>query len=181
MKGTLCCDFVRWRSFWLVFRLVAIIAIKLKSREPISWNEEGVTVMVLLRVFGLVGWLAIIVYLSNPTWMRWSELPLPEFARWIGVVTGVISVASAALLVVQKYRQEHHANRQDQKRTSAGDQRPIPLGETSALQRGNFAVSFLCADGCQLVYRLGGAYGIGDADDTAAKRRTESWIARFWR
>lgn len=63
-----------------------------KAGEPISWNEEGVTVMVLLRVFGLVGWLAIIVYLSNPTWMRWSELPLPEFARWIGVVTGVISV-----------------------------------------------------------------------------------------
>ena len=63
-----------------------------KAGEPISWNEEGAAVMVLLRVFGLIGWLSVITYLVNPAWMKWSEMPLPEWARWIGVVTGIISV-----------------------------------------------------------------------------------------
>ncbi|QQS49024.1 MAG: isoprenylcysteine carboxylmethyltransferase family protein [Acidobacteriota bacterium] len=63
-----------------------------KSGEPLSWNEEGVFVMVLLRVAGLIGWASIIVYLINPAWMKWSEMPLPDWARWIGVVSGIISV-----------------------------------------------------------------------------------------
>lgn len=63
-----------------------------KAGEPISWNEERVPVMVLLRVFGLVGWLSVITYLINPKWMSWSEAPFPEWARWAGVVTGVFSV-----------------------------------------------------------------------------------------
>ncbi len=63
-----------------------------KAGEPISWNEEGAAVMILLRLFGLAGWLSVIIYLINPEWMRWSEIQLPMWARWIGVVTGIISV-----------------------------------------------------------------------------------------
>jgi len=63
-----------------------------RAGEPISWDEEGVLVMVLLRVFGLIGWLSVITYLVSPVWMRWSEMPLPEWARWLGVITGIISV-----------------------------------------------------------------------------------------
>lgn len=48
--------------------------------------------MILLRVFGLAGWLSVIIYLINPEWMRWSEIQLPMWARWIGVVTAIISV-----------------------------------------------------------------------------------------
>ncbi|MBS1790100.1 MAG: isoprenylcysteine carboxylmethyltransferase family protein [Acidobacteria bacterium] len=60
--------------------------------EPISWSEEGIAVMVLLRVFGLIGWLSVIAYLINPGWMKWSEMPLPDWARWTGVITGIVSV-----------------------------------------------------------------------------------------
>jgi len=63
-----------------------------KAGEPISWNEEGAVVMVLLRVFGLVGWLSVITYLVNPAWMKWSEMPLPDWARWVGVIAGAVSV-----------------------------------------------------------------------------------------
>jgi len=63
-----------------------------KAGEPISWDEEGTVVMILLRVFGLTEWLSIIIYLTNPEWMRWSEIQLPDWARWAGVVIGVISV-----------------------------------------------------------------------------------------
>ena len=63
-----------------------------KAGERVSWNEEGVPVMVLLRILGLVGWLSVVTYLLNPDWMRWSELPLPNWVRWIGVITGACSV-----------------------------------------------------------------------------------------
>lgn len=63
-----------------------------KAGEPISWNEEGAVVMILLRVFGLLGWLSVITYLINPAWMNWSEMPLPDGARWVGVGTGIVSV-----------------------------------------------------------------------------------------
>lgn len=63
-----------------------------KAGEPISWNEEGMPVMVLLRLFGLIGWLSVITYLINPDWMKWSEMPLPDWIRFIGVITGAVSV-----------------------------------------------------------------------------------------
>ncbi len=63
-----------------------------KAGEKISWNEEGAVVMILLRFFGLLGWGSVIVYLMNPEWMKWAEIPLPAMARWIGVITGVIAV-----------------------------------------------------------------------------------------
>lgn len=61
-----------------------------KAGERLSWKEEGIAVMILLRVFGLIGWLSIITYLLNPAWMRWSELALPAWARWVGVGTGLL-------------------------------------------------------------------------------------------
>lgn len=63
-----------------------------KAGEKISWDEEGAIVMILLRVSGLIGWLSVIIYLVNPEWMKWSEMPLPDWARWIGVITGLVSV-----------------------------------------------------------------------------------------
>lgn len=63
-----------------------------RAGKPIPWNEEGVAVMVLLRAFGLLGWLSVITYLLNPHWMKWSEIPLPDWPRWIGVAFGLIAL-----------------------------------------------------------------------------------------
>ncbi len=87
-----------------------------KSGERVSWDEEGAAIMILLRLSGLVGWLSIIIYLINPDWMKWSAMPLPDWARWIGVVTGVASLPLLYWLFVSigknitqtvKTRQEH--------------------------------------------------------------------------
>jgi protein-S-isoprenylcysteine O-methyltransferase Ste14 len=63
-----------------------------KAREKLPWREEGVSTMILLRLFGLAGWLSIAVYLINPALMSWSEMILPVWLRWTGVVAGLISV-----------------------------------------------------------------------------------------
>ena len=61
-----------------------------KSGEQLSWKEEGLTVMVLLRLAGLLAWLSILVYVINPAWMQWSAVSLPDGLRWFGVTTGVL-------------------------------------------------------------------------------------------
>lgn len=63
-----------------------------KSGERLSWREEGLAVMVLLRVAGLSGWLSIIVYLLNPAWMQWSAVSLPAWLRWCGVASAILSL-----------------------------------------------------------------------------------------
>ena len=46
-------------------------------------REEGLLVLILLRVSGLALMAAALAYLIHPESMRWSALPLP-WARWLG-------------------------------------------------------------------------------------------------
>jgi len=52
-----------------------------QTREEIDVKEEGALILNLRRVFGLLLWLSILVYLVNPAWMAWSSLPLPLWLR----------------------------------------------------------------------------------------------------
>jgi protein-S-isoprenylcysteine O-methyltransferase Ste14 len=63
-----------------------------RAREPMPWKEEGPFVMVALRLSGLVLWLSVIIYLVYPPAMQWGRIELPEWARWVGVAGGVISL-----------------------------------------------------------------------------------------
>jgi protein-S-isoprenylcysteine O-methyltransferase Ste14 len=62
------------------------------SGEKLSRNADGMPMMLVIRIFGLVLWLSPIVYLINPQWMTWSKVGLPEWARWFGFGLGVIVV-----------------------------------------------------------------------------------------
>ena len=48
--------------------------------------------MTAIKVGGLVLWLSPLVYLVNPSWMAWSKLGLPDWARWLGVAVGLLCV-----------------------------------------------------------------------------------------
>jgi protein-S-isoprenylcysteine O-methyltransferase Ste14 len=87
--------------FHLIAVLIFIIAISIggyfryraeKSGERLSWREEGLAVLILLRLAGLSGWLSILVYLLNPAWMQWSAVSLPDWLRWFGVATATLSL-----------------------------------------------------------------------------------------
>jgi len=60
--------------------------------ENISRREEGTPLLVLLRLTGLTGWLAIMAYVINPDWMSWSTLSLPTELRWLGAGLSALSV-----------------------------------------------------------------------------------------
>ncbi|HJS20314.1 MAG TPA: isoprenylcysteine carboxylmethyltransferase family protein [Anaerolineales bacterium] len=63
------------------------------SGEKISRKVDGTPMMTVIKVGGLILWLSPFVYLINPAWMAWSKIGLPEWARWLGVVLGVLCVA----------------------------------------------------------------------------------------
>ncbi|HSL31637.1 MAG TPA: isoprenylcysteine carboxylmethyltransferase family protein [Anaerolineales bacterium] len=63
-----------------------------ESGETISRNADGTAFMTIIRIGGLVLWLSPLIYLINPAWMAWAKIGLPDWVRWLGVVTGVLCV-----------------------------------------------------------------------------------------
>jgi len=63
-----------------------------RASEKVSWRDEGLPIIVLLRLSGLAAWLSITAYLLNPRWMQWSSLNLPDWLRWFGAAIGVATL-----------------------------------------------------------------------------------------
>ena len=86
------------------FQLIAILSFALlgstglyhrikaaKAGGSVPRKEEGLPIMILLRLFGFSMWLGLITYLINPSWMEWSSMMLPNWLRWVGV--GLVCIA----------------------------------------------------------------------------------------
>jgi len=63
-----------------------------KSGGSVSHEEEGVPILVLLRLAGLAVWGSVLAYLINPHWMQWSAFSLPFAIRWLGVGLGIVAL-----------------------------------------------------------------------------------------
>src|SRR5262245_37428401 len=53
--------------------------------EKLDRRQEGIFLLVSLRLLGLVGWIGLLIYLIDPSWIAWSSVPLPIWLRWLGV------------------------------------------------------------------------------------------------
>ncbi|HWN93873.1 MAG TPA: isoprenylcysteine carboxylmethyltransferase family protein [Methylomirabilota bacterium] len=75
---------------------------RLKSRtgEKLDRRQEGLFILVTLRLVGIAAMAGLIAYLINPAWMAWAAMPLPVWLRWTGVGLALI----AALVVVWMFR-----------------------------------------------------------------------------
>lgn len=62
------------------------------SGERVSLKDEGLAMVLALRLGGLALWVAAILSLINPPWMAWSQADLPAGLRWAGVGLGAICV-----------------------------------------------------------------------------------------
>ena len=58
------------------------------SGERISHQDEGYRFAVVLRLAGLCLWISTFAYLILPATVQWATVPLPEWIRWVGVITG---------------------------------------------------------------------------------------------
>jgi protein-S-isoprenylcysteine O-methyltransferase Ste14 len=57
--------------------------------DTLKKREEGITSR-LASLLGLIGFFSIIVYVINPGWLAWANLPFPIWFRWAGVVTAFL-------------------------------------------------------------------------------------------
>lgn len=63
-----------------------------RASEKVSWRDEGLPIILLLRLSGLAAWLSVLTYLLNPRWMEWSSLDIPDWLRWFGAAIGVATL-----------------------------------------------------------------------------------------
>lgn len=56
------------------------------SGEQLDRSGEGKVLRIVLRLGGLLLWLALIASLFNPDWMTWSTYDSPDWLRWSGVL-----------------------------------------------------------------------------------------------
>jgi len=60
--------------------------------ERLDRRQEGWFILIALRLLGVAGMLgAILLVFLQPSWMRWSFLPLPAWFRWLGVGLGALT------------------------------------------------------------------------------------------
>jgi protein-S-isoprenylcysteine O-methyltransferase Ste14 len=62
------------------------------TREKLARSEEGIFIMIGLRLCGLLGLIALAAYLIDPSWMVWSSVALPTWLRWTGALLALFVV-----------------------------------------------------------------------------------------
>jgi protein-S-isoprenylcysteine O-methyltransferase Ste14 len=62
------------------------------SRERLAREQEGLILMVGLRLCGVLAWAVLIAYLINPAWVAGTSLALPAWLRWAGALLGLLVV-----------------------------------------------------------------------------------------
>jgi protein-S-isoprenylcysteine O-methyltransferase Ste14 len=83
------------------FVLVVLIAAPFRIRsqatgEKLDRTQEGVPMMIVLRLGGLAVWAGVIAFMIDPALMAWSSIALPAGARWTGVG---LTMVTAILLI----------------------------------------------------------------------------------
>ena len=60
--------------------------------DKIDRTQEGVPLMIVLRVAGLSLWLSVLAYVINPEWIAFAALPIPDALRWFGFVLSLLAL-----------------------------------------------------------------------------------------
>lgn len=59
--------------------------------EPLHRRDEGLFILIALRLSGLLAMLTILAYLIDPRSLQWSQIELPTGLRWGGLGLGVVA------------------------------------------------------------------------------------------
>src|SRR6187399_1398540 len=65
--------------------------LKARTGEKLDRRQEGLFILITLRLAGLAGMVAFITYLISPASMAWASVPLSRWLRWTGVGFGLIA------------------------------------------------------------------------------------------
>lgn len=77
-----------------VFLAVALsYRLRSLSGEPLDRRKEGWPILIGLRLAALLMAVAIVIQFNRPELIGWSNLPLPQAVRWVGVAGFVCAAA----------------------------------------------------------------------------------------
>lgn len=60
--------------------------IRSRSREKLDRTQEGIPILISLRLLGLLSWVCVFLWISNPSRFPSTRLALPDQARWFGLL-----------------------------------------------------------------------------------------------
>ena len=78
------------------FLLIMLIGVPFRVRsqatgEKLDRTQEGMAMMIALRLAGLALWAGAIAFMINPRSMAWASLPFPAWLRWTGAAIGAVT------------------------------------------------------------------------------------------
>src|SRR5690348_3006930 len=88
-----------------IFRLILIVGfvtilsvgiyhrLKAATFEKLDRRQEGLFLLLSIRLLGLVQLATILTLLIDPSLLAWSSLPVPVSWRWAGVALGMVGSA----------------------------------------------------------------------------------------
>src|SRR5262245_58576977 len=91
----------------LLVGLIAVLPVAVYHRvrahgsgEKLDRRQEGLFLLLSIRLLGVAGIAGLLVFLIDPSWIAWSSVPLPVPLRWLGVGLGIV----AATLLIWTFR-----------------------------------------------------------------------------
>jgi len=85
-------------GFILLLGILVLMSIgvfhRLKARtgEKLDRKQEGLFILIALRLVALAGMIALVAYFLNPAHLDFSAVPLPGWLRWAGVGVGCMTL-----------------------------------------------------------------------------------------
>jgi protein-S-isoprenylcysteine O-methyltransferase Ste14 len=79
----------------LIFGISATFRRRADREGGALQGENGLRLVVVLRLLSLLVLLPLLGYLINPAWVAWARLDLPDWARWLGVAGGALAAPLA--------------------------------------------------------------------------------------
>ena len=79
--------FISGTSIGLYFRRRAA-----RTGEKISRKEEGLFLLIGLRLLGFTIFFFVLSFIFYPPWIQWSTFQIPTGMRWFGVILGGLSL-----------------------------------------------------------------------------------------
>ena len=77
-----------------VIIILIVLPYRLRSQstgEKLDRTQEGVPMMIAIRVVGILLWLSVFTFMINPARMAWAGMPLPASLRWSGAILGLVA------------------------------------------------------------------------------------------
>lgn len=74
----------------------AYYRVKTRTLGKGSFPQDNKLVLTILLIILVLTFFAILTWLIQPDWIKWSALPLPQWIRWSGVI---LALASTPLLI----------------------------------------------------------------------------------